>query len=111
MRYIGIDTPEMNFKNSRTPDCFASEASAKNKELVLGKEVTLVRDVNNTDKYGRLLRYVYVGNDFVNEVLVKEGYANARSYKPDIAKQDILRNAERYAKENKIGLWNDNACN
>ena len=74
VRYIGIDTPE-TVDPRKEVQCFGKEASAKNKELVEGKEVRLVKDVSDKDKYGRLLRYVYVGDVFVNEKLVSEGYA------------------------------------
>lgn len=109
LRYIGIDTPET--KHPRKPqECFGQEATAKNKELVEGKTVTLVKDVNNTDRYGRLLRYVYVDNLFINEELVKQGYAFSTGYPPDIAKQNQLNEAEKFARENKLGLWADDAC-
>lgn len=104
VRYIGIDTPES--KKPNTPvQCFAEAAALKNKELVEGKEVTLIKDISNTDRYDRLLRYVFVEDKFVNEVLVKEGFAFARSYPPDIARQPLLRASEQLAREQKLGLW------
>lgn len=106
IRYIGIDTPETVDPNE--PDgCYGKEASDKNKELVEGKKVRLEKDVSETDKYGRLLRYVYVGDTFVNEYLVKEGYATSVSYPPDIKYQEDFRNDEREARENEKGLWGD----
>ncbi|MCS6773742.1 MAG: thermonuclease family protein, partial [Thermoflexales bacterium] len=55
---------------------------------------------------GRLLRYVYLTNgEMVNEVLVREGYALARSFPPDVKYQDRLREAEREAKQRRRGLW------
>lgn len=109
VRYIGIDTPET--VDPRKPvQCFGKEASDKNKELVEGQEVRLVKDTSETDKYDRLLRYVYVGDTFVNDYLVRNGYAHSSSYPPDIKNQDQLRLAEQEARENKRGLWADNAC-
>lgn len=106
VRYIGIDTPEVY----PTRDCYGNEASDKNTELVLGKTVRLVADVSNTDKYDRLLRYVYLQDGtFVNEALVRMGYAHARSYPPDVAQQETLREAERLAREEHLGLWD--SCN
>lgn len=106
VRYIGIDTPEVH----PTRDCYGNEASDKNAELVLGKKVRLLTDVSNTDKYDRLLRYVYLTDGtFVNEALVRQGYAHARSYPPDVSEQETLREAERFARENSLGLWS--ACN
>lgn len=104
VRYIGIDTPETVAPN-KPEGCFGQEASNKNRELVEGKEVRLEKDVNETDRYGRLLRYVYVDEVFINEYMVKEGFAFAVSYPPDIGKQDILINAEKEAKEQNRGLW------
>ena len=104
VRYIGIDTPET--VDPRKPvQCFGIEASSKNKELVSGKRVRLEKDVSETDKYGRLLRYVYVGDTFVNLELVKRGYAYAYSYPPDIKYQNQFTDVQRLAKEQNVGLW------
>lgn len=109
VRYIGIDTPET--VDPRKPvQCFGKEASNKNNELVEGKEVKLVKDVSETDKYGRILRYVYIGDIFVNEYLVRNGFAHSYSYPPDIKFQDQFRKAEGEARNNKRGLWADDAC-
>lgn len=109
LRYIGIDAPETHHPH-KPKGCFGDEATAKNRELVLGKTVTLIKDVKNTDRYGRLLRYVYVQDLFINEELVRQGYAFAVSYPPDIAKQGQLKNAQKFARENEKGLWNKNNC-
>ncbi len=101
VRYIGIDTPETYGRE----DCFGQEATEKNRELVSGKVVVLEKDVSETDRYGRLLRYVYIGDIFVNDALVKEGYAFAASFPPDIKHQDTFRESESYARENNLGLW------
>ena len=76
VRYIGMNTPERN------EPCF-DEATQANVELVQGKVVRLVKDVSETDRYDRLLRYVYVGDVFVNEEMVRLGYAEAVLYRPD----------------------------
>jgi len=104
LRYIGIDTPE-TVSLSQPVGCYGKEASDKNKELVLNKEIEIEKDVSETDKYGRLLRYVYIDGVMVNEYLVREGYAQANSYPPDIKYQDRLREAQRLAMEEKKGLW------
>lgn len=104
VRYIGIDTPETKAPNTPV-QCFGQQASEFNQQLVKDKAVRLEKDVNNTDRYGRLLRYVYVDDQFVNEMLVAEGYAVASSYPPDIAKQDQLRAAEAQAQQTGKGLW------
>ena len=104
VRYIGIDTPET--VDPRKPvQCFGVEASNKNKGLVSGKRVRLEKDVSETDKYGRLLRYVYIGDTFVNLELVKQGYAYASSYPPDVKYQNQFTDAQRLAKKQNKGLW------
>ena len=109
IRLIGIDTPET--KDPRRPvGCFGKEASNKVKELLSGREVYLEKDVSETDKYKRLLRYVYLpiedGNLlFVNDYLVREGFAKALTYPPDVKYNEQFRQAERQAREQKRGLW------
>ena len=75
-RYIGVNTPERN------EDCY-DEASEANSLMIEGKSVRLVKDKSETDRYGRLLRYVYAGDTFVNLELVRQGYAEAVLYEPD----------------------------
>lgn len=104
IRYIGIDTPET--VDPRKPvQCFGLEASKKNKELVEGKRVRLEKDITDSDRYGRLLRYVYINNVFINLTLVQEGFAYSYTYPPDIKFQNQLVEAERIAREQKKGLW------
>lgn len=107
IRFIGIDAPE----TSRGKECYADEATQFLKQLVENKQVTLIKDVSEADRFGRPLRYVMVIDEngselFVNEVLVRGGYAEAASYPPDTAKDDILQQAEEEAKQEKKGLWN-----
>ena len=104
IRYIGIDTPE-TVHPQKTVECFGREASNKNKELVEGKFVQLEKDFSETDKYGRLLRYVYADGLFVNELLVKEGFAHASSYPPDIKYQNLINSAQEEARSQNRGLW------
>lgn len=76
VRYVGANTPE------RGEACYSDAVNA-NKSLVEGRTVTLVVDTSDTDRYDRLLRYVYVGNVMVNEELIRTGYAEAVLYAPD----------------------------
>lgn len=111
LRYIGINAPE-SVKPQSPVECFGKEASARNKELVMGKMVKLVKDVSETDRYGRLLRYVYLEDgSFVNEVLVREGYARASTFPPDVRYSDFFRNIEHDAQAAKRGLWAKDTCN
>ncbi|MFH1652127.1 MAG: thermonuclease family protein [Chloroflexota bacterium] len=101
VRYIGIDAPEIYPQAER----FGQEAWSLNAALVSGKKVTLERDVSRTDQYGRLLRYVYVDNLFVNAELVRRGLARARAYPPDTRYQASLQGLEDVARESGRGMW------
>jgi len=90
VRYIGMDTPE----DTSQVEYFGPEATARNSELVYGKPVTLIKDVSETDRYGRLLHYVISDDAFVNYELVAQGYANTTSYPPDIACIPTFQRAE-----------------
>jgi len=98
VRYIGMNTPEIGKP-------YYQEATDKNKELVAGKTVLLIKDVSETDEYGRLLRYVYVGDLFVDAELVRLGYAPATPYPPDIKYKTYLKSLEEQAKAMNLGMW------
>jgi micrococcal nuclease len=109
LRYIGMNTPETVDPN-RPKQCFGSQASEENKKLVEGQMVFLEKDVSETDKYGRLLRYVYLSLDrggylMVNDYLVRNGFANVSTYPPDVKYEKQFLAAEREAREGKRGLW------
>jgi endonuclease YncB( thermonuclease family) len=101
IRYIGMDTPE----STKTLEYFGKEATAENKRLVAGKTIIMVKDVSETDQYDRLLRYVFVGDTFVNLKLVENGFATAATYPPDVACADTFVAYEDSARNNGVGLW------
>jgi len=96
VRYIGVNTPESD-------QTCGSEATAANVALVEGQTVMMVKDVSEVDQYGRLLRYVYVGDTFVNAELVAQGFAEAVQYPPDVAHADDFANLEMLAEANDLG--------
>lgn len=99
VRYIGMDTPERG-------EPFFAESTAANGQLVEGQQVVLVKDVSETDRYNRLLRYVYLPDGtFVNAELVKQGYAVIATFPPDVRHQDLFLKLEREARETGRGLW------
>ncbi|NCU42542.1 MAG: hypothetical protein EOM19_07585 [Candidatus Moranbacteria bacterium] len=110
VRYIGIDTPEMSQKKDQKEECFAKEATQKNRDLVEGKTVRLEKDISETDKYGRLLRYVYIEGEMVNEILVRDGYAYAVTFPPDVKFETLFREAQKEAREKEQGMWNTMIC-
>lgn len=112
VRYIGIDTPETKHP-TKGVQCYGLEASQKNMELVDGKLIRMQKDVSETDRYGRLLRYVWLVNEnatdsaglFVNDYLVREGYAVASTFPPDVMYSRQFIEAARVAREGNKGLW------
>lgn len=108
VRYIGINAPETSKDTSgkKTGEqCFADESYLENKRLVEGKVIKLVRDVSNTDKYGRLLRYVYVNDIFINDYLVINGYAKTMTIKPDVRYYEKFKVSQSHAKSKNLGIW------
>ncbi len=101
VRYIGIDTPEIHPET----EAFGIEAWQANRQLVEGKLVRLERDISETDKYNRLLRYVYVDDTMVNAELVRQGLAQVKAYPPDTKYQDYLEALEAEAKSEGRGMW------
>jgi micrococcal nuclease len=105
VRYIGVDTPETKHP-TKGVECFGAEASAYNTKLVLGQMVRLEKDVSETDRYGRLLRYVYLEDGtFVNLKLVSEGYANPATFPPDVAYREVFAEAAKIARNQQLGLY------
>jgi len=104
VRYIGVDTPE-TVDPRRPVGCFGAEAGARNRELVDGKTVGMERDVSETDDFGRLLRYVWLGGEMVNAQLVEEGYATAAAFPPDVKYAQLFASLQVEARERDRGLW------
>jgi len=100
IRMSGINTPE-------TGECYYQEARDALGNLTLGKEVYLEEDYDNYDKYGRLLRYVYVDNISVNAFLVENGYARVfDKYNLTTKRYEEYKLLEAVAQENQLGIWN-----
>lgn len=109
VRLLSIDTPELN-QSTNQPDCYALEASLYLQSLILNQSVILVPDTlqPDRDRYGRLLRYVYLpDNTFVNGLLVQEGYARAYT-KINSDHLNYILNLEDQARQQQKGLWS--AC-
>jgi micrococcal nuclease len=104
VRYIGIDAPEVAHSDS-AGEYLGEEATAHNKELLAAGALRLETDVEERDDYGRLLAYVWAGEVFINERMVRDGYARARNYPPNLARQDELWKAHDQAREAGIGIW------
>jgi micrococcal nuclease len=98
VRYIGMDAPEKGRP-------YYGEATRENKRLVRGKNVRLEYDVSKTDRYGRTLAYVYVGDIFVNAELVRSGYAMIYTFPPNVKYYKTFLSLQEGAREQKRGLW------
>ena len=95
---IGVDTPERGRP-------YYQEAKEQLAELIEGEEVVLEKDVSEKDKYGRLLRYIRLGDLLVNQEMVRLGYAYSWTYPPDVKYQEEILEAQGEAQENEVGLW------
>ena len=104
VRYIGIDTPE-SVHPEKDVECYGPEATRRNRELVEGKTVELQPGVEESDRYGRLLRYVHVDGRFVNALLVAEGYARASSFGDEKRFRQVFVQLEQYSQMLKRGMW------
>jgi micrococcal nuclease len=98
VRLIGINTPERD-------QPYYAEATQKLSELIGDNQVTLEKDVTDKDQYGRLLRYIYVNETFVNLEMVKHGYAISYSFPPNTKHLSEFEAAEEEARNAGIGIW------
>ena len=109
LRYIGLDTPEINIKKDGRfiydPQPFALEAKKQNRRLTEGKTVRLEFDVEKKDRYGRLLGYCFVDEVFVNAELIKQGLAALYTFPPNVKYADLFVKLQRQAREEKRGFW------
>ncbi|MGI8727570.1 MAG: thermonuclease family protein [Solirubrobacterales bacterium] len=104
VRYIGVDTPE-SVKPGTPVECFAKEAAGRNRELVEGERVRLEVGTEPTDRFGRLLAYVFVGDTLVNAELVEGGYARTLEIPPNTERADRFERLQRKASAAGAGLW------
>jgi micrococcal nuclease len=104
VRYIGVDTPE-TVAPDEPVECFGHRASETNADLVEGETVTLVFDRELRDEYGRLLAYVYLGDQLVNAELVRRGLARTLEIAPNTSKASRLDRLAARAGRAGRGLW------
>ncbi|GBE22839.1 thermonuclease precursor [bacterium BMS3Bbin01] len=103
VRLIGVNAPEHD-------ECYGSQATQALRHMVDGRTVILVTDTETFDQYGRLLAYVYVDGELTNQSLVENGFALARPYPPNTARQRDLEQAMQLARAEHTGMWAPSAC-
>ena len=102
VRYAGIDLP--------ADEAYAEQASIINGKLVYGQEIQLFADKPDKDANGRLLRYVIVGDTFVNLDLLQQGLAITQTIEPSLACAQLFKQAEQSAQETQKGYWKNAAA-
>lgn len=111
LRLIGVDAPE-TVDPRTTVQCFGIEASNYLKLKLTGQQVYIESDPtqSNADKYGRLLRYVYLENEDIGLSIIANGYGHEYTYYIPYKKQSEYQAAERQAATSELGLWSPNTC-
>ena len=105
IRLLLVDTPETKHP-SKPVQPFGPEASDFAKDQLEGKKVGIEIDVSERDKYGRLLAYVWIGDQMFNEMLLEEGLARvAYIYQPNVKYVDQFQKIQRQAQEKGKGIW------
>ena len=106
IRLIGVDTPETRRPNTPV-QCFGKKATAFTRSFVLGRRVKLELDVEERDRYGRLLAYVRRADDgaFLNAALVERGYAQVLTVPPNVRYAARFLELQRRARVRGAGLW------
>ena len=106
IRMIGIDTPET--KKPNTPVMYyGQEAYAYTKKRLEKKRVELEWDVDQRDQYGRMLAYVWIGDELLNRTLVQEGYARIYTFPPNVKYVEQFKKDQEEARKQKKGLWSN----
>lgn len=112
VRFIGVNSPESTTKT----EPYGKEASEYTKKSLKGKTIYLEKDVSETDKYGRLLRYIWleppkeiseseIRTKMFNAILVLEGYAQSSTYPPDVKYSEYFKDFQKEARKKNTGLW------
>ncbi len=117
IRLIGVNTPESVGKYADNPQPYGKKASDFTKDILKeGRVIYLEKDIGNTDKYDRLLRYVWlekpsqisidtINNSMFNAILLNRGMANTMTIQPNTRYAELFVSLERKARESNIGLW------
>ncbi|WP_262497341.1 thermonuclease family protein [Parapedobacter koreensis] len=103
---MGIDAPETRNTGRKKKGAFGEAAKAYVTQLTLHKRVQLELDVQESDRYQRLLAYVYLEDGtFLNAHLVANGYAILDTHPPNVKYVDLFADLQQQARQEKLGLW------
>lgn len=107
VRLIGVDTPESVNPDKSKNNEYGKIASDFTKSYLENKEVSLEFDVQERDKYGRLLAYVYIDGEMFNKVLLQEGYAQLDTVPPNVKYVNDFKEIQKEARDNNKGFWGE----
>lgn len=104
VRFILVDTPETRAPGKAVQP-FGPEATAFTQKHVENKQVQLELDVQERDRYGRLLAYIWVGDKMLNAMLIEEGLARVAVFPPNTKYVDEFRELQKEAQRKGVGIW------
>lgn len=105
VRLIGVDTPESVHPDKSKNVAYGKIASEFTKSMLEDQAVTLEYDVQERDRYGRVLAYVYLDGEMFNKTLLEEGHAKVATYPPNVKYVDAFTAIQEKAREEKKGVW------
>lgn len=113
IRMLAVDTPE-SVHPTKEVEYYGKEASNYTCNLVKNAkkiEIEYDEDSDKTDKYDRLLVWVFVDGKLLQEEMVKNGYAKVAYLYGDYKYTSILEDAQELASAKNIGIWNEETKN
>jgi micrococcal nuclease len=105
IRLIGVDTPETVHPN-KPVEAYGEEAKEYTKKKLEEKDIQIEFDVQERDRYGRLLGYIWVDGLLFNDELLRMGYARVATFPPNVKYVEMFKETEKNAKEKQVGIWN-----
>jgi micrococcal nuclease len=105
IRLIGVDTPETVHPN-KPVEAYGEEAKEYTKKKLEEKNIQIEFDVQERDRYGRLLGYIWVDGLLFNDELLRMGYARVATFPPNVKYVETFKETEKNAREKQVGIWN-----
>jgi micrococcal nuclease len=106
IRLIGVDTPETVHPN-KPVEAYGEEAKEYTKKKLEEKDIQIEFDVQERDRYGRLLGYIWLDGLLFNDELLRMGYARVATFPPNVKYVETFKETERNAREKQVGLWGE----